>query len=81
MDRRRAAAPGAYMNSATVQMEAAQLGLLQRTQKYEDAAALRLVETATSEGGQHQAAPPPTVPPVQPVSAAPREGSTIHVIA
>jgi hypothetical protein len=82
MDRRCAAATREPdMNSATVQMEAAQFGLLQRTQKYEDAAALRLVETATSEGGQHQAAPPPTVPPVQPISAAPREGSTIHVIA
>jgi hypothetical protein len=70
------------MNSATVQLEAAQVGLLQRTQKYEDTAALKLVESATSGSGQgHQAAPPPGVPPVQPVSAAPREGSTVHVIA
>ena len=70
------------MNSATVQLEAAQVGLLQRTQKYEDAAALKLVETATNGAGQPQAAaPPPGVPPVQPISAAPREGSTVHVIA
>jgi hypothetical protein len=70
------------MNSATVQLEAAQVGLLQRTQKYEDAAALKLVESSTGGAGQeHAAAPPPRVPPIQPVSAAPREGSTVHVIA
>jgi hypothetical protein len=67
------------MNSNTVQLEAAQLGLVQRAQKYEEAAALKLVETAT--GQAQTAAPPPGVPPVQPISAAPREGSTVHVIA
>jgi len=70
------------MHSATLQLEAAQAGLIQRTQKYEDAAALRLVESSTSGPGQERgAAPPPGVPPIQPISAAPREGSTVHVIA
>ncbi len=72
------------MNAAAVQIEAAQLGLVQRTQKYLDGAALQLVESATAapQGGQApSAAPPPRTPPVQPISAAPREGSSIHVIA
>lgn len=71
------------MNAAAIQIEAAQLGLVQRTQKYLDAAALKLVETATSGGQALQAPsePPPRTPPVQPVSAAPREGSSVHVIA
>jgi hypothetical protein len=68
------------MNSAAVQMEAAQLGLVQRTQKYEDAAALKLVEGATSQQLQSPA-PPPRTPPVQPVSASPRDGTNVHVIA
>lgn len=68
------------MNSAAVQIEAAQLGLVQRTQKYQDAAALRLIEDA-SAGHQQAYAPQPRTPPVQPVSAAPREGSTLHVVA
>lgn len=67
------------MNSAAVQIEAAQLGLVQRTQKYQDAAALRLIEDASA--GQQAYAPQPRTPPVQPVSAAPREGSTLHVVA
>ena len=71
------------MNAAAVQVEAAQLGLVQRTLKYVDAAALRLVDVATGGGAQQREAtePPPNVPPVEPVSAAPREGSTIHVVA
>jgi len=68
------------MNSAAVQIEAAQAGLIQRTQKYEDAAALKLVDGATSVPLQ-SSAPPPRTPPVQPVAAAPREGSSVHVIA
>ena len=71
------------MNSTAVQIEAAQYGLVQRTQKYLDAAALRLVESG-SGGGEHklQASDAPVrSPPVQPVSAAPREGSSIHVVA
>jgi hypothetical protein len=69
------------MNSAAVQMEAAQLGLVQRTQKYEDAAALRLVEGATSQQLKAPSEPPPRSPPVEPVAAAPREGSNLHIIA
>jgi hypothetical protein len=71
------------MNAAAVQVEAAQLGLLQRTQKYLDAAALRLVDSATGGGAQQLQAsePPSSTPPVQPVAASPREGSTIHVVA
>lgn len=71
------------MNTAAVQMEAAQLGLVQRTQKYQDAAALRLIEESGSsaQGQVQSSAPPPRTPPVEPVSAAPREGSTTHVIA
>jgi hypothetical protein len=68
------------MDASTVEMEAAQLGLAQRAQRYENAAALKLVEVAAA--GQPQAAQPqPGVPPIQPVSASPREGSTVHVIA
>jgi hypothetical protein len=66
------------MNSATVQLEAAQMGLIQRTQKYEDVAALKLVEAAASGAQATQAA---AVPPVEPVRAVPREGSTVHVVA
>jgi hypothetical protein len=66
------------MDSNTVQLEAAQLGLLQRTQKYQDAAALKLIESISPSG---PTAPPSNVPPVQPVSAAPRDGSTVHVVA
>lgn len=70
------------MNSAAIQLEAAQTGLIQRTQKYEDAAALRLVESSSQGAGQQYAtAPPPRFPPVEPISVAPREGSTVHVIA
>lgn len=72
------------MNAAAVQIEAAQLGLVQRTQKYLDAAALQLVESAVGGGAQQlqaQAEPVSRIPPVQPVSAAPREGSSIHVVA
>jgi hypothetical protein len=71
------------MHSAAVQMEAAQLGLVQRTQKYQDAAALRLIDDSGAAGqGQVQSvAPPPRSPPIEPVSASPREGSTTHVIA
>jgi len=72
------------MNAAAVQIEAAQLGLVQRTQKYMDAAALKLVESASGGGAQQlQVAEQPVsrTPPVQPVSASPREGSTIHVVA
>jgi hypothetical protein len=68
------------MNAAAVQIEAAQMGLVQRAQKYEGQAALKLIEGATSNQPQ-SAAPPPSSPPVQPVSASPREGSTLHVIA
>ncbi len=68
------------MNSTAVQMEAAQLGLVQRTQKYEDAAALKLVEGATSQQPQSPA-PPPRTPPVEPVAASPRDGTSVHVIA
>ena len=66
------------MDSSTVQLEAAQLGLLQRTQKYQDAAALKLIESIQPAG---PAAPPPSVPPVEPVSATPRDGGTVHVVA
>jgi hypothetical protein len=66
------------MNSTTVQLEAAQLGLLQRTQKYQDAAALKLIESLQPAG---PSAPPSNVPPVEPVSAAPRDGGRIHVVA
>lgn len=70
------------MNPVAVQIEAAQLGLVQRTQKYLDAAALQLVETATGSAQQPRPSePPPRTPPVEPVSAAPREGSSIHVVA
>jgi hypothetical protein len=71
------------MNAAAVQIEAAQLGLVQRTQKYLDAAALQLVESSTGGGAQQlkAAEPPSRTPPVQPVSAAPREGSSVHVVA
>ena len=72
------------MNAAAIQIEASQLGLVQRTQKYMDAAALKLVESATGGGAQQlqaSAEPQTRVPPVQPVSASPREGSTIHVVA
>jgi len=66
------------MDSNTVQLEAAQLGLIQRTQKYQDAAALKLIESVTPQG---PTAPPPSAPPVEPVRAAPRDGSTVHVVA
>jgi len=66
------------MNSTTVQLEAAQLGLLQRTQKYQDAAALKLIESIQPAS---PSAPPSNVPPVEPVSAAPRDGGSIHVVA
>jgi hypothetical protein len=71
------------MNAAAVQIEAAQLGLVQRTQKYMDAAALKLVDSATGGGAQklQSSDATPNVPPVQPVSASPREGSSIHVVA
>lgn len=72
------------MNAAAVQIEAAQLGLVQRTQKYVDAAALKLVESAAGGGAQQLQSvdqPSARTPPVQPVSASPREGSTIHVVA
>ena len=69
------------MNASTVEIEAAQVGgMSQRAQRYENAAALKLVESATSSQGQ-SSQPMPGVPPVQPVSAAPREGSTVHVVA
>lgn len=66
------------MNSTTVQLEAAQLGLLQRTQKYQDAAALKLIESIQPAG---PSAPPSNVPPVEPVSAVPRDGGSVHVVA
>lgn len=66
------------MDSTTVQLEAAQLGLVQRAQKYQDAAALKLIESIAPAG---PAAPPSNVPPVEPVRAAPRDGGTIHVVA
>ena len=73
------------MNAAAMQTDTAQLGLVQRTQKYMDAAALKLVESSTGGANPSQplktAEPPPRAPPVEPVSAAPREGSSIHVIA
>jgi len=71
------------MNAAAVQIEAAQLGLVQRTQKYMDAAALKLVESAAGGGAQRlqSSDAAPSTPPVQPVSASPREGSSIHVVA
>jgi hypothetical protein len=72
------------MNAATVQIEAAQLGLVQRTQKYLDGAALKLIDGATGGGAQQpqaSAEPVSRTPPVQPVSATPREGSSIHVVA
>jgi len=71
------------MNASTVEIEAAQVGgLSQRAQRYENAAALKLVESAAAGAGQgHPAQPMPGVPPVQPVSATPREGSTVHVVA
>lgn len=66
------------MDSNTVQLEAAQLGLLQRTQKYQDAAALKLIESIQPGG---PTSPPSSAPPVEPVSAVPRDGGTIHVVA
>ena len=68
------------MDAATVQIEAAQLGLVQRTQKYLDAAALKLIEGIGPAPGQ-PAVPPSNVPPVEPVAAPPRDGGTIHVVA
>ncbi|MBK9518074.1 MAG: hypothetical protein IPO09_12110 [Anaeromyxobacter sp.] len=71
------------MNQAAAQIEVAQASLVQRTQKYQDAATLRLIEGISSGGSQVELATPPAsnVPPVHPVNAAPREGSSIHVIA
>ncbi len=68
------------MNAATLQIEVAQFGLLQRTQKYQDAAALKLIESVAS-APETKVAPPPHAPPVEPVSASPREGSSLHVVA
>ena len=70
------------MNAVGAQIEIAQAGLVQRTQKYLDAAALKLVESVTSQDGSSiQVAPRGNAPPVQPVLAAPREGATLHVVA
>lgn len=66
------------MDSTSVQLEAAQLGLVQRTQKYLDAAALKLIESIVPPG---PAAPPSNTPPVEPISAVPRDGTTVHVVA
>ena len=68
------------MNPATLQMEASQFGLVQRAAKYEDQAALKLIESAATAPGA-QVAPPQHAPPVEPISASPREGSSLHVIA
>jgi hypothetical protein len=71
------------MNTAAVQVEAAQAGLVQRAEKYKDAAALKLIEGMASGGSQAELATPPSssMPPVHPVNAAPREGTSIHVVA
>jgi len=68
------------MNAATLQIEASQLGLVQRTQKYQDAAALKLIESVATSP-ETQVAPPPHAPPVEPVAASPRDGSSLHVVA
>lgn len=67
--------------NAAVSVEAAQLGLVQRTQKYLDAAALKLVDSVTSSPSPQSPAPPSRMPPVEPTSAPPREGSSLHVVA
>ena len=68
------------MNSATLQIEVAQLGLVQRNQKYQDAAALKLIEGVASTP-EVKVAPPPHAPPIEPVAASPRDGSSLHVVA
>jgi hypothetical protein len=68
------------MNPATLQMEASQFGLVRRAAKYEDQAALKLIESVATSP-ESQVAPPPHAPPVEPVSASPRDGSSLHVIA
>jgi len=68
------------MNPATLQLEASQFGLVRRAAKYEEQSALKLIESAASSPAA-PVAPPPHAPPVEPVSASPRDGSSLHVVA
>jgi hypothetical protein len=73
------------MNLAASTVETTQAGLLQRTQKYVDTAALKTGESAVAESQEHAStATTPAnanIPPVEPVSAQPKNGATVHVIA
>jgi hypothetical protein len=69
------------MDAIAAQIEVAQLGLAQRAQKYLDTAALTLVESVARPAAQQLAAPAATAIPVEPVQAAPRDGTTVHVVA
>jgi hypothetical protein len=72
------------MNLAASTVETTQAGLLQRTQKYVDTAALKTGESAAAESQEHATTTTPAnanVPPVEPVSAQPKNGATVHVIA
>jgi hypothetical protein len=62
-------------------VETTQAGLLQRTQKYVDTAALKLVESTMAESHESTTPPNANIPPVEPVSAQPKNGATVHVIA
>ncbi len=78
------------MDSNGVQLEAAQVGMLQRAQKVQGEGSLKLIDSAASSTslaavppgpGQLPTPPGSTAPPVQPVSAPPRDGGSVHVIA
>jgi hypothetical protein len=61
------------MNDISDQIGIAQMQLVQRTTKLEGQESLKLIEGATGGG--------PSGPPSQPVSVAPRDGSSVEVVA
>ena len=68
------------MDAVTTQLEAAQTGAVQRTQRYVDTASLKVPENQAPPAAE-LAAPAASAVPVEPVKAPPRQGGSVHVVA